>query len=164
MRTLYRAIVIGALCLSGVPAISQTQPAIQKPNAQVVIDIQPSIGPMRVRQLAAFGYLYVTRNTTLNTIGPTVDAEIAKLLAAMKAHGIGPVGPPVLIYHNMRAIRTRNSIWTSESKWRTVRLRLRDINWRTRRLPIARRCCLAEAWRIWGKRTKSCSRIFRPAI
>ena len=101
MRTLYRAIVIGALCLSSAPAISQTQPAIEKPNAPVVVDLQPSIGPMRLRELPAFGYLYVTRNTTLNTIGPTVDAKIAKLLAAMKANGIGPVGPPVLIYHNM---------------------------------------------------------------
>jgi effector-binding domain-containing protein len=107
VRRFHNAIVIGALCLWSIPAISQTQPPIQKPNPATVVDTQPSIGPMRVRLLPAFSFLYAMRNTTLNTIGPTADAEIAKLLAAMKANGIQPVGPAVLIYHSMTGDRNQ---------------------------------------------------------
>jgi effector-binding domain-containing protein len=100
MRKFWIVIAVAAVFFCGIQVMSQAQTPIQKPNPVMVVDTEPSIGPMRVRQLPGFSFLYVTRNTTIAGIGNVSNAELPKLFAALKAHGIVPVGPIVFIYHN----------------------------------------------------------------
>jgi effector-binding domain-containing protein len=100
MRKILFVIVVSLFSYSSTLMLAQTPPATKESKPAAAPDTEPSIGPMRVRQLPAFDFVYVTRTTTRLGLARLADAEMAKLMETLKTHNIQPSGGAVFIYHN----------------------------------------------------------------
>ena len=81
-------------------------------NAALVLAQTPHnsgfvLSPMHVTALKAVPYLYVSEQTTLDTIGEVLDKRLNEMNRAIKDGAFLPSGPPVFVYHNAGRDRSK---------------------------------------------------------
>jgi effector-binding domain-containing protein len=94
MRKIIRLSVCG-LCLL---LLAQTRPAAENNGFS-----DTSIGEPRIQDLKGMNYLHFERKTTIRQMNQTLNADIQKMMAEMKAHSISPAGPLMMVMQGMTA-------------------------------------------------------------